>query len=277
MKEVPLKVEAMLNHEAKFFDRKYRRAGFRPDDLKIDVKTFLEEQTYIFNGGSERGHAIGFALDLLLKDGILDKTICDYACGTGTYGVLFALLGANVYGFDISIEGVRVANLRAQVNGCSERAKFQVMSASNLGYHDRTFDYVFGEASLHHTHKYQNIEVELFRILREGGRAIFRESLGHNPFIEGARLLTLVRGGAFDAGETNLKYEDIFRVGRNFRSIHTYEMGLLFMSKRIFRGNFDRPLVRPVLKSLKRFDDILINRVPALKKFCGEVVIEYVK
>ncbi len=269
--------EAMLAREAEFFDKKYRQASLRPDDLEIDVETFLKEQTYIFDGGSERGHAVGFALELILREGIANKTICDYACGTGLYGVIFALLGADVYGFDMSAEGIRIATLRAKVNGCMDRAKFQVMSASDLGYDDGMFDYVFGEAALHHTIKYPNVGVELHRILREGGKAIFRESLGHNPFIEAFRQLTLMRSGAFEAGETNLTYHDIMRIGKDFRGVHTYEMSFLFMAKRVFRGNFDRPLVRPLLKSLKRLDDILINRVPALKKFCGEVVIEYVK
>jgi len=267
----------MLAREAGFFDKKYRQADFRPDDLEIDVETFLKKQTYVFDGGNERGHAVGFALELILRDGIVGKTICDYACGTGLYGVFFALAGANVHGFDISAEGIRIATLRAKVNGCTDRAKFQIMSASDLGYDDGTFDYVFGEGALHHTIKYPNVEVELYRILRRGGKAVFRESLGHNPFIEVFRQLTLIRSEAFEAGETNLTYQDILRIGRNFSGVHTYEMSFLFMAKRVFRGNFDRPLVRSLLKSLKRLDDILINNVPALKKWCGEVVIEYVK
>ena len=66
----------------------------------------------------------------------------------------------------------------------------------------------------------------------------------------------------------------ILRIGKDFKAIRTCEMSLLFMAKRVFRGNFDRPLIKPLLKSMKRLDDILINSVPALKKFCGEVVIE---
>jgi len=240
---MPINADLMLAREARFFDEKYRRS-FHRGNLKItDIENLLKKQRYVFDGGSERGHAVGFALGLILKDGIVDKTICDYACGTGLWGVVFAMLGANVWGFDISTEAINVASLRASVNGCADTAKFQVMSASSLAYRDGRFDYVFGEGSLHHVIKYPSIEVELFRVLREGGKAIFRESLGHNPFIEGARLLTLVRKGAFEAGETNLKYDDIFKVGKNFRSVQTYEMSLLFSLKRVFRGRFDQPLV----------------------------------
>lgn len=269
---------SMLEEETRYFDEKYRQVDiFTASNLKIDIDEFLKRQTYVFDGGDERGHALGFAFDLIRRKGVKGKVICDYACGTGMYGVLLALLGAEVYGFDISAEGVRVSNQRAKVNGCENNAHFQVMSADNLRYEDEMFDYVFGPEALHHTIKYEKTDEELYRILKKGGKAIFRESLGHNPFIELFRKITLFLNDADEAGETNLTYDEMFRFGSNFNYVRIYEMSLIFMAKRFFRGRFDRPGVKPLLKTMKQLDDFLVGRFPSLKKFCGEVVIEYIK
>lgn len=272
-----METESLLEKEKKYFDKKYRQNNFPTDHLKVDIDEFLKKQTYVFDGGDERGHALGFALDLILREGIEGKVICDYTCGTGIYGVLLALLGAEVYGFDISSEGIKIAQLRAKVNGCENNTHFLVMSADNLRWDDEMFDYVFGPEALHHTAKYEKADEELYRILKKGGKAVFRESLGHNPLIELFRKIIVLLKGASEAGETNLTYEEIYRIGKKFSSVRTYEMSLFFMVKRLFRGNFDLPLVKFILKSLNRLDDVLISRFSNLKKYCGEVIIVYEK
>ncbi len=63
------------------------------------------------------------------------------------------------------------------------------MDAENLKFNDHTFDLVYGSGILHHL-SIEKAIVEIKRVLKKDGRAIFYEPLGHNIFINIFRLLT---------------------------------------------------------------------------------------
>ncbi len=277
----PEQGEEIREKEAAYFDNWARLylSHRKPDALVIDPCQFLKEMTLsVVCGGSEpRAELWARALDVLGLDTIPGKTILDYACGVGRFGVFLALKGAaRVEGFDISAESVKIATLRAQINRVEDRANFTVMSADKLEYESETFDIVFGTAALHHTHKYPNVEKELHRVLKNGGRAIFAESLGCNPLFEGLRAFLRWKSKKGEAGETNLRYCDIFRVGAPFSETKIYELTLVFALKRVFQGHYGNAPTRAVLRLAKKVDGYLLT-IPSLRRYCGEVVIEYIK
>jgi ubiquinone/menaquinone biosynthesis C-methylase UbiE len=103
------------------------------------------------------------------------KTVLEYGCGGGLYTVALADRGAKVIAFDISPELLALAKKRVEVNQC-ERVELLLGSAHSLPFPDESIDVIFGMAILHHL----DLEIaarELRRVLRKGGRAIFKEPL----------------------------------------------------------------------------------------------------
>lgn len=201
------------------------------------------------------------------------KDLLEYGSGTGQIGVFFALTGANVRGFDISEEGVKYANRRALINGVASTALFEPMKAEALHYKDEQFDFVVGRWILHHLEK-DLLPVcgrELWRILKNGGKALFIEPLGHNPFIEFVRKHPFYSRGDYDSEqESTMKRGEIVAMGKPFRDVRIYEFHLLYMLKRVIRN-------KRILKLLKSTDNLLLRCFPFLKRFCGDCVIEFVK
>jgi ubiquinone/menaquinone biosynthesis C-methylase UbiE len=110
----------------------------------------------------------------LLGD-VKGKTVVEYGCGRGTYTVALADRGAKVIAFDISPELLALARKRVEANQC-EGVQLLLGSAHSLPFPDESVDVIFGMAILHHL----DLEIaanELRRVLRKGGRAIFKEPL----------------------------------------------------------------------------------------------------
>jgi len=103
------------------------------------------------------------------------KDVLEYGCGGGLYTVALADRGAKVFAFDISPELLALAKKRLEVNQC-EGVQLLLGSAHSLPFQDESIDVIFGMAILHHL----DLEIasrELRRVLRKGGRAIFKEPL----------------------------------------------------------------------------------------------------
>ncbi len=121
----------------------------------------------------------------LLGD-VRGKTILEFGCGDGLNTVMLAKRGAKVIALDISADLVELAAKRIEANGC-RGVEFLLASAHSLPLTDESVDVVFGMAILHH------LDLELAsqnvrRVLKKGGRAIFKEPLRNS------KLLARVRG-----------------------------------------------------------------------------------
>jgi hypothetical protein len=62
-----------------------------------------------------------------------------------------------------------------------------------------------------------------------------------------------------------------------FRSVRVAPLSLLAMGKRLFRGRFTTPPVRAAIGALEKADAVLLQRFPALERYCGEAVIVAVR
>jgi SAM-dependent methyltransferase len=118
-----------------------------------------------------------------------DRTIfLDYGCGDGVYLSEMAPYIKHGTGIDISEEEIEKANNLKKSNGISN-IEYYVMDAMRTTFNDSTFDMITGNAVLHHLELERSL-LEIKRILKEGGRAIFIEPLSTNPVIELYRKLT---------------------------------------------------------------------------------------
>lgn len=74
----------------------------------------------------------GYYLELIRRRGIVPKTMCDCACGTGSLTVNFAAEGIRVTGVDISSEMLEYAAKKARYNGQQIMFVCQDMSSLSL-------------------------------------------------------------------------------------------------------------------------------------------------
>jgi ubiquinone/menaquinone biosynthesis C-methylase UbiE len=116
--------------------------------------------------------------------------VLDLGCGRGERSVDLLRRGATVDGIDISSVYTAQAEATAHEAGFdADRFTFVAGDAHCLPYDDATFDLVVGDGILHHL----DLDValgEIHRVLKPGGRALFREPLLDNPLLKLFRRLT---------------------------------------------------------------------------------------
>ena len=110
--------------------------------------------------------------------------------GCGPDAGAWALLarGVEVTAIDISQVAIDRSAERAASLGY-EHATFVKMNAEAMEFADGSFDVVYGDGILHHLDTDAACK-EITRLLAPGGRMIFSEPTGHNPFINAYRRVT---------------------------------------------------------------------------------------
>ena len=118
------------------------------------------------------------------------KDVLDYGCGPGYLAKFLVEGGAkSVTGIDVSDGEIEQARERAEQNGIADRTRFLVADAHATEFPDDSFDLVVGSAILHHL-ELRRALIEIRRILRPGGCAVFLEPLWHHPLLRIGRALT---------------------------------------------------------------------------------------
>jgi len=191
--------------------------------------------------------------------------VLEYGCGLGELSVLLAKSGAMVSAFDISDMSVAVARRRAEINDVSDQIEFQVSAAEDLPYADAAFDVVFGKAILHHIKPAEGAG-HLARVVKPGGRAAFVEPMGMNPLLRFTRDHVPYPDKNPPGGDKPVNYEEIQAWGAGFSELRYQEIQLLSMLERGL--GFGKKLPR-----LRRVDAMLLERVPALRRYCRYVVM----
>ena len=197
------------------------------------------------------------AYERLIYAGVAGRRVLEYGGGTGSHSLEIARRGGLVTGIDISEQGIASAAARAEQAGVAN-VEYLVMDAEATPFPDRYFDLVIGEGILHHLNLRAAYR-EISRVLKPGGRAVFMEPLGHNPFLVLFRALTpklrtpdehpLLRGDLMLARE----YFD----RADFRFYHLSSFAaLLFLKTRLFW---------PAVDFLDKVDATLFRLAPPAK------------
>ena len=202
--------------------------------------------------------------NLILSD-CRDQVVLEYGCGKGSYAFHLAKCGAEVVGIDISEVAVRLAKTQAE----KEKLKsitFQVMDAESTHFQENTFDKICGTGILHHLNFNKALK-EITRILRPEGKAIFKEPLGHNPFINIFRRLT---PQLRTEDEHPLKNKDIKQIDKFF---YDYDYQFFYFLSFIALSFRNVRLFSSPLKILDYMDRKLFKWLPFLRLWAWQIVI----
>jgi SAM-dependent methyltransferase len=213
---------------------------------------------------------------LLEEAGELDgKSVLDFGCGEGWAALDYASRGAtSVAAFDISFGALASAAGNVSRAGKPGVIHLARMAAESLAFEEGTFDLVLGNAILHHTDMEMTIR-EIGRVLRDGGKAIFVEPLGHNPIIAAFRKLTPWRRSEY---EEPIKIPALRRYARGFRVakvVGFYLTSVMALGAFMVHGNRDL-LVRTV-RILHSLDSRILARFPGLNRYCFAAMIVLTK
>jgi SAM-dependent methyltransferase len=249
-------LESRHDVERRFHDD---RAGYQADDYDF----------YAYGG-----------MDLILEayrqavGDLHGKTVLDFGCGDGARSIDYARRGATVYAFDISPESVRTLAQKSEKAGVAERIHPSVMPAESLIYDNDMFDFVLGVSILHHT-DVTLVEREIERVLKPGGRALFIEPMGHNPFLRLFRLLTPDRRTPTEEPMTVGQIRGFlgrFRQGR-FRGFHL----LSILPPGVLWATGNRALFRRMMSWTQTIDRWLLALAPPLRRYCWMTLIDVKK
>jgi len=249
-------LESRHDVERRFHDD---RAGYQADDYDF----------YAYGG-----------MDLILEayrqaiGDLRGKTVLDFGCGDGARSIDYARRGATVYAFDISPENVRTVVKKSEKAGVAERIHPSVMPAESLIYENDIFDFVLGVSILHDT-DVTLVEREIERVLKQGGRALFIEPMGHNPFLRLFRLLTPDRRTPTEQPMTIGQIRGFlgrFRQGR-FRGFHL----LSILPPGVLWATGNRTVFRRMMSWTQRLDRLLLALAPPLRRYCWMALIDVKK
>ncbi len=194
-----------------------------------------------------------------------NKKLLELGCGLGYYALYFAQRSDYVLGIDLSDVAIAKAVKRAQSQKRLNIA-FSEMNAEALACKNGCFDLVCGMGLLHHL-DLDGISIELKRILKPAGEAVFIEPLGHNPVINLFRKLTpLLR----TEDEHPLRLADITRLKLYFPKVEVFYFHLLTL----FLIPVNRlPGFQWVLELAAKADRWLFRVFPLLRKYAWMILI----
>ncbi|MDX2159591.1 MAG: class I SAM-dependent methyltransferase [Hyphomicrobiaceae bacterium] len=150
--------------EREYYDQYSQRAGRDIDFSPID--------------GTERRpwNSYWRLFELIQQEFRPGARLLDFGCGWGTNTVVFARIGYQVEGFDISQQNVASTLELARQYGVADRVGASIQAAEALTFPDNHFDVVAGVDILHHVEVGPAMR-ECHRVLKPGGKAFFREPL----------------------------------------------------------------------------------------------------
>jgi SAM-dependent methyltransferase len=203
-----------------------------------------------------------------LAGDVRGRHVLDLGCGSGQNAAILAARGARVSAMDISPDLLGLAARRAQLDGLAPAITTLCGSAHAIPLPDASVDLVFGNAILHHL-DLDLTSREVHRVLRPGGRAIFKEPMRNSRVIAFLRRLIPYRQPDISPFERPLRHDEIERFAARFSA---------------WRGrSFDLPVVQlaakvglapAALSWLRRWDRRLLDRSPTLGRLASVLVFE---
>jgi SAM-dependent methyltransferase len=186
-----------------------------------------------------------------------DKVL-EIGCGTGLFTRKFySATKAEITAIDIS------EDLLSEARKLLPDATFKVDDAMHLSFQNETFDVVFGSSVLHHL-EFEKSLMEIYRVLKPGGRMIFAEPNMINPQIFIQKNIPFIKRWLGDSpDETAI-------VRWNFSKLMKTKG---FKNVRIFPYDFLHPIVPSALIRPVEFIGKLFEKIPVAKEIAGSVII----
>ena len=192
------------------------------------------------------------------------KRVLEIGCFNGERTIRLASVAAEVYAIDISSAAVRITAAKAQSLGLTN-VETILADAEALPFEDAKLDIAFCAGVIHHVNISKAVR-EIFRVLVPGGRAMFREPLGHNPFFNLYRKLT---PDVRTIEEHPLTADDLRTISELFGRSRFDYFGMLSLLATPLR---DTPFGAPARAALIYLDNLAFNN-RVLGKYCWQVNI----
>jgi ubiquinone/menaquinone biosynthesis C-methylase UbiE len=254
------------NWEAAEIHRSGIEARLTPDSRLVADETNVARY---MDPGLDTAFPLEYAYALL--GDVRGRVVVDFGCGSGENSLLLARRGARIVGVDISESLIALARRRLQLNGADGRASFVAGSAYDLPLQDGSADVVFGIAILHHL-DLAAASREVFRVLKPGGRAIFKEPVRDSRLVRAVRNCIPYKAPDVSPFERPLLSRELEDFCRPFTSSTVRAFSLPHVNA----AEAIRPLRRYVF-SAYRYDQRLLKMMPTLTVFSGMRVLHLIK
>lgn len=202
------------------------------------------------------------------------KKLLVIGCGNGKDSVLYAHMGYQVYGIDISPVAIGMARSLSERNHYEQRTIFSVQPSETLEFPDNYFDMVVGVNVLHHV-DIQPTMKEIARVIKQGGLAIFKEPMDtprrrkirESPMITWLvpkatkNIFSKVKYDLIE-GEKNLDDSDLSAMSDYFNTVEVHKWRVLAVLDVIFSRSL-----------LEKLDWVLFKIFPHLRSFGDQAVL----
>lgn len=209
------------------------------------------------------------------EEGALQQELLDFGCGPGDNSLRLSAIGYQVTGFDISNANVQLAKELFKRNKIANCGTFVVSTAEKLDFSNDSFDMVVGFDILHHVDIPAAMR-EVYRVLKKGGRGVFREPL-EVPFLDWLRNSWPIRKivpnsmsleNHITADERKLSSSDLQIIKEYFPNMK--------IERSLILSRFDKFFRSPDAKKsswLEKLDYALMKVIPGYKYLGGAAVI----
>jgi 2-polyprenyl-3-methyl-5-hydroxy-6-metoxy-1,4-benzoquinol methylase len=260
--------EARWQEEAGFFDEAARRVDAA--DLAIDPLALHRYTRPVLR----RRFSKEFRFRLLGP--LARRRVLDVGCGDGLNTVMFARMGAQVTGIDISAGALDVARRRALASGVSARVDLVCGPIEQADLPAGAFDVVWGDGILHHVLDDLPLVLErLVRLARPGGLILFAEPINLSPALRRLRGLIPVQTDA-TPGERPMVRSEIDLVRRHVPDLRVRHYGLLGRLDRfiLVHHNYERsPAVRRAIANAVDAVDWALLSLPFVRRLASTCVM----
>ena len=198
---------------------------------------------------------------LMCKHGNIKSTdkILEIGCGTGLFTEKVSKISGSedITAVDISEDLLELArNKNKQFN-------FVLGDAMNLEYEDNTFDVAFGSSVIHHL-DIEKAFIELFRVLKPGGRIVFAEPNMINPQILIQKNVPFIKKWLGDSPDETAIIR--WKLAKMLASIN-------YTNINIFPYDFLHPITPDFLIGTVNSIGKVVEKIPVLKEIAGSVII----
>lgn len=249
--------------EVEFYDQKYDGGGQgrgRLEQWLISMAPALPEANHFKRLLGALGNIDGLR-------------VFEIGCGPGDFTFQLASRGARVLASDISAKAVDRARERNR-DFIPHQVEIERIDLSQVSAAERSFDLVTGIDILHHL-DLQTSAMNISKVLKPGGRAVFIEPLAHNPISNIWRRLT---PSIRTSNERPLSYAEIEEFGRPFSACSYSEFQLVtLLSSLAFLLTQSQQAKKRSAKLLAAIEPQVLAWVPMLRRFSGMVMIELTK
>ena len=233
----------------------------KPTSAKI-VERYLDPP-------ADTAYALEYAFHLL--GDARGRSVLDFGAGDGRDTTLLAQHGANVWALDISEDLLAIAEQRVRVDGWADSVTLVCSSAHTVPLPDESMDIVWGDAILHHL-DLELTEREVYRLLKPGGRAIFKEPLRDSRLLRWLRPIIPYRQPDVSPYERPLLWREVTQFARRFSRFNYRCFDLPFVAaSRVLGASKERQA------QLQQLDADLLRRHAWLNRYATCVVFELEK